>query len=158
MKIALVSVGAPKQLNLTEAIADYEARIARYFKLEILEIRPQRIGRSANTASIIEAESAALSDRVPQGLERVALDRRGANWPSEELARYLDELAVSGRPGVAFLIGGPLGLSESLRKSSRHVLSLSDFTLPHEIARLVLAEQLYRAGTILRGEPYHKRG
>jgi 23S rRNA (pseudouridine1915-N3)-methyltransferase len=88
----------------------------------------------------------------------VAVDERGAAWSSEQLAAYLDSLGVQGKSGVAFLIGGPFGLSDDLRQASHRLLSLSAFTLPHELARLVLAEQIYRAGTIVRGEPYHKGG
>jgi len=93
---------------------------------------------------------------VPAGVEIVALTRKGEAWSSTRLARYLEALAVQGRAGAAFLIGGAWGLAEDLLARASHRLSLSSLTLPHELARLVLAEQLYRAGTILRGEPYHK--
>jgi 23S rRNA (pseudouridine1915-N3)-methyltransferase len=154
----LISVGTPKMPGLTEAIRAYEARIAHYFKFETLEVRQERITPSSDEASIVQSESQALLDKVPPGVEVVAVDRRGVSWSSEQLAEYLRDLSVHGRPGTAFLIGGPLGLSDSIRRAARHTLSLSSLTLPHEMARLVLAEQIYRAGTILRGEPYHKSG
>lgn len=157
MRIVVIAVGTPKQPGLAAAIREYESRIARYFNFETVEVRP-RNPPSGDTASIMEAESTTLLDRVPDGLEVIALDRRGVTWTSEELARYVQNLAVYAKPGAAFLIGGPSGLSESLRSRAARVLSLSSFTLPHELARLVLAEQLYRACTILRGEPYHKGG
>lgn len=158
MRIVVISIGAPKGRGVSEAIGDYESRIARYFKFETVEVRPRRITASADARRIVDAESAALLDRVPDGLEVVAVDRRGVSWSSEQLASYLEELSVLGRSGVAFLIGGPLGLSEALRRTAARVLSLSSLTLPHEVARLILAEQLYRAGTIQRGEPYHRGG
>lgn len=155
MKVMTISVGAPKAAALAAAIEEYEARIIHYFKFESHEVRPHKQARGAEA---IDKESTALLARVPEGLEIVAVDQRGATWSSEELAAYLEQLGVAGKQGVAFLIGGALGLSDALRARSHRLLSLSSFTLPHEMARLVLAEQLYRAGTILRGEPYHKAG
>ncbi|NIN71313.1 MAG: 23S rRNA (pseudouridine(1915)-N(3))-methyltransferase RlmH [Gemmatimonadetes bacterium] len=158
MKVMIVSVGTPRMPGLAEAIRDYESRISHYFRFESAEVRQQRIGPGADSGAIIEKESRALLDKVQPDLETVAIDERGVTWSSEQLAAYLGELAIGGGAGVAFLVGGPLGLSDELRGNARRVLSLSSFTLPHELARLVLAEQIYRAGTILRGEPYHKGG
>jgi 23S rRNA (pseudouridine1915-N3)-methyltransferase len=156
LKIVLISVGAPKSAGLAAAIHEYESRIRHYFRLEVRETRPQRVTRGIDEIAVIEKESADLLAAVPDGLDIVLVERRGEAWTSEELAAYLEEYAIHGKPGIAFLIGGPLGTSESLRSSASRVLSLSSFTLPHELARLVLVEQLYRAGTIRRGEPYHK--
>jgi 23S rRNA (pseudouridine1915-N3)-methyltransferase len=158
LKIVLLAVGAPKAAALGTAIRDYETRIKRYFRFESREIRPQRISPDVDVTALIERESRELLAKVPDGLEVVAVDQRGLAWSSEQLAGYLQAHAVQGRPGVAFLIGGPLGISESLRSGASRVMSLSPFTLPHELARLVLVEQIYRAGTINRGEPYHKGG
>ncbi len=158
MKVTLISVGSPKAPGIAAAIREYESRVARYFKFEALEVRSQKVKPDRDKGSIIEKESAALLAKVRQGLEVIAVDERGDSWTSEELASYLGELGVRGSEGAAFLVGGPLGLSQSLRSSSSRVLSLSSLTLPHEMARLVLVEQLYRAGTILRGEPYHNAG
>lgn len=158
MKVMVVSVGTPKMPGLAEAVREYESRISHYFKFESAEVRQQRIGPGADTDAIIEKESRALLDKVGPGLELIAVDERGTTWSSEELAAYLGELALGAAAGVAFLVGGPLGLSDELRSRAVRVLSLSSFTLPHEMARLLLAEQIYRAGTILRGEPYHKGG
>ena len=158
MKVVVISVGAPKMKNLAAAIADYESRVAHYFRFEALEVRQQRIPPSADEKAIADVECRALLSKVPSGLETVALDERGVTWSSEELAEYLNQLALHGRSGVAFLVGGPLGLNDALRHSAAEVLSLSSLTLPHELARLMLVEQIYRAGTILRGEPYHRSG
>jgi 23S rRNA (pseudouridine1915-N3)-methyltransferase len=156
LKIVLIAVGAPKSPAVTAAIREYESRIRHYFKFEVREIRPQRVTRNVDEMAVIEKESADLLAIVPADLEVVLVDRQGEAWRSEDLAGYLEEHAVHSKPGVAFLIGGPLGVSESLRSSATRTLSLSSFTLPHELARLVLVEQIYRAGTIRRGEPYHK--
>lgn len=102
------------------------------------------------------AEGERLLSRVPPGVEVAALTRDGTPLSSRGLADWLQELAVGGHPGVAFLIGGAYGLHGDVLSRARRRVSLSAMTLPHEFARLVLAEQIYRAGTIARGEPYHK--
>jgi len=144
--------------GLAVAIREYESRIAHYFKFVSREIRSQRITTTADPSAIVERESSDLLAKLPDGFDLIAVDERGERWSSEALAAYLADLSMLGRPGAVFVIGGPLGLSESLRVRASHVLSLSSFTLPHELARLVLVEQIYRAGTIQRGEPYHKSG
>ena len=111
-------------------------------------------GRTAQ--QVMEEEGKRLLARVPAGAEVVALDRRGAAWSSERLAQYLDELAIRASPGAAFLIGGAFGLSEEVLARASHRLSLSALTFPHELARLIMAEQLYRVTTILAGHPYHR--
>lgn len=156
MRIVVLAVGSPKLPGVAAAIRDYESRISHYFKFEAIETRPRRITPGVDARSVVDQESESLLAKVPDGLEIVAVDKRGVSCSSEQLAAYFEEQAVIGKPGVAFLIGGPLGLSESLRQGADRVLALSAFTLPHELARLVLAEQIYRAGTIQRGEPYHK--
>lgn len=156
--MVLIAVGTPKSPTLAAAIADYESRIRRYFKFEATEVRPVALKRGANEDDVARKESEALLARVPDGLEVVAVDERGDAWSSERLAGFLEKLGVEGREGAAFLVGGPAGLSPELRQQADRVLALSGFTLPHELARLVLTEQIYRAGTILRGEPYHRGG
>lgn len=157
MEIVIAAVGRPRTPGIREAIADYEARAARYFRLRIEEIPAARVPEGhAERARAWEASE--LLSRIPKGLERIALTRSGKGMSSPGLAAYLEELGTYGRPGAAFLIGGAFGLGEEALAASRHRLALSPMTLPHELARLVLAEQLYRAGTILRGEAYHKGG
>lgn len=151
----LLAVGRPGRL-FAEAIAEYERRARRYWALELVEVREERAGRGKTEAQIRASESARLLERVPAGLEIVALTRQGAAWSSVDLARHLERLALEARPGVAFLIGGALGLAEESLALVQRRISLSPLTLPHELARLLLIEQLYRAGTIIRGEPYHK--
>jgi len=152
VKVILAAVGRPGP-PLRDAIAEYETRAGRYWPLQVVEVKETRGG---DDARIVADESERLVARVPDGVEQVALTRKGERWSSRKLARFLQEKAVHGHPGAAFLIGGALGLSDETLSRARHRLSLSSFTMPHELARLVLAEQLYRAGTIVRGEPYHK--
>lgn len=154
MRILLVAVGRPRDAALAAAIRGYETRVARYFRLETIAVKDAPASREEARAR--EEESAALLRAVPQGFEIVALDPEGETWSSEDLARFIGDLGLHGRPGAAFVIGGPRGLSDPLLAGARRRWALSRLTLPHELARLVVAEQLYRAGTILRGEPYHR--
>lgn len=137
-------------------MADYERRAGRYWTLDVMEVREEKARKGLPGDHVRAAESERLRERVPPGADLVALTRAGAEWSSSRLAKYLEELALHARVGVAFAIGGAYGLSDVLIDEARYRLSLSPLTLPHDLARLVLLEQLYRAGTILRGEPYHK--
>ena len=151
----MLAVGRPMRL-LSEAVEEYEKRAARYWPLEVVEVREERSGRNADPERIRAAEGERLCERVPAGVETVALTRTGDALSSRELAAWLQQRALESHPGVAFLIGGALGLSDDVMARCTRTLRLSSMTLPHELARLVLAEQLYRAGTIVRNEPYHK--
>ena len=155
MKASLICVGKAKG-PLASAIAEYEERLRHYYGFEAVEVREESARRGADLARVRDEEGKRLLARVPVGAQVVALDPGGAAWSSERLSHYLAELALHGANGVAFLIGGAYGLSDAVRLAANVRLSLSAFTLPHELARLVLTEQLYRAGTIARGEPYHK--
>ena len=155
MKVQLLAVGRPGPL-LRDAIAEYEKRAARYWSFEAIEVREEKALRSGAEEDVRLAESERLLERAAEGNELVALTRTGERWDSARLSKHLQELAVTSRPGISFLIGGALGLSQDAIAGAHRQLSLSEFTLPHELARLVLAEQLYRAGTIARREPYHK--
>ena len=155
MKVLVLAVGKPRGV-LAEAIAEYEGRARRYFTFEAAEVKEEPFRRAGDAARVRDEEGKRLLTRVPAGAEVVALHETGKQWTSEQLSRWLEELAVRGSPGAAFVIGGAYGLSDEILRTARHQLSLSAMTLPHELARLVLTEQLYRAGTIARGEPYHK--
>lgn len=155
MKVVLVAVGRPGKL-LLPAIREYETRAGRYWKLETVEVRAERAGQNRPVTQVRQEEAERLRAAVPAGADIVALTRAGESWTSERLARYLGELALAGSTGAAFLIGGAFGLDRALLRDATHCVSLSGMTMPHDLARLVVAEQLYRAGTIVRGEPYHK--
>lgn len=156
MKVVVLAVGPPGRGPMARLIGEYESRAARYFDLETVEVAPGRAGLPREER--MEAEASALRSRTPEGLETFALDRRGRGLTSTGLARYLERAATYGGAGAAFAIGGAFGLAPGYLEAADHRMSLSPMTLPHGLARLVLVEQLYRAGTILRGEPYHKGG
>lgn len=155
MEIVIAAVGSPGGSGIGDAIRRYEERASRYFRLRILEV-PAAALPDAETDRARETEGRRLLERIPGNLDFFALTRRGKTMTSRGLARYLGELATYGRPGAAFALGGAHGLSGGVLSRARYRLALSPMTLPHELARLVLTEQIYRAGTILRGEPYHK--
>jgi 23S rRNA (pseudouridine1915-N3)-methyltransferase len=136
-----------------EACDDYLRRLGRYTRVEEAEVR--EAARAPTVEAQREQEAERLRARVPGGATVVALAREGSPWSSEELARRMDGWRVAARP-LAFVLGGSHGLSRGLLASASARWSLGPLTLPHELARVVVVEQLYRAFTILRGEPYHK--
>ena len=154
MRVLVVVVGKPREPGLAAAIEEFEGRAARYWPLEIHEVREEP-ARAASADLVREREGARLLAKVPAGTDIVACDVDGQAMRSDAFAQWLQRTRESAR-SVAFAIGGAFGLSDAVRARARSRLSLAPWTLPHELARLVLAEQLYRAGTIVRGEPYHK--
>ena len=154
MRVTLAVVGKPRHASLAAAIADYEGRAARYWTLEVHEVKEEAARGACSTTVVRQREGERLRARV--GTARlVACTLDGRRHTSEEFASWLGRERDADRD-IAFAIGGAFGLSDELVAASTAKLSLAPWTLPHELARLVLAEQLYRAGTILRGEPYHK--
>jgi 23S rRNA (pseudouridine1915-N3)-methyltransferase len=154
MRLVVAVVGKPRDASLAAAIREYESRAARYWPLEIREVRQESAGdRSATRAR--DAEGERLLAAVPPAAHVVACDVSGRSYTSERFADWLQSLRERA-VDVALVIGGAHGLSEALKTRASSTLSLAPWTLPHELARLVLAEQLYRAGTIVRREPYHK--
>ncbi|MEX2584326.1 MAG: 23S rRNA (pseudouridine(1915)-N(3))-methyltransferase RlmH [Gemmatimonadota bacterium] len=156
MKLQIVCVGRPKN-PLSLAIREYERRIEHYFSFEAIEVK-ETSARGRTTEQVLAEEGERLLARVPGQHELVALHRPGKPWSSEMLARQLERAALRSVPGVSFVIGGAYGLSHAVLDRAVRLFSLSAMTLPHEMARLILTEQIYRAGTIGRGEPYHKGG
>lgn len=154
MRVIVAAVGKPRHRDLAAAIAEYERRAARYWPLEAREVReePAR-GRSPHEVRSREGERLLAAAGAVHLL--VACDAEGTLMRSEEFAGWLRGARDAGRD-VAFLIGGAYGLSDDVRRRATLTLAFARWTVPHELARLVLAEQLYRAGTIGRGEPYHK--
>ncbi len=150
----MLAVGKPRHEGLAGAIRDYESRAARYWPLDIVEVKEES-GRSASPALVREREAERLLDRLPTDARVVACDPGGDVLDSDAFASWLGTQRDNAQ-SVAFMIGGAHGLGDAVRRRAHRRLSLAPWTLPHELARLVLAEQLYRAGTIARGEPYHK--
>lgn len=154
MEINLVAVGKLRPYY-REALNDYGTRLQRYAVFREHEVR--EASRAPNVAAQRLEEAQRLTERIPATASLVALARVGAGWTSADLAKQLERWMLAARP-LAFIIGGSHGLDASLIGRATAAWSLGPLTLPHELARIVVAEQLYRAFTILRGEPYHKGG
>lgn len=154
MRVSVVVIGRPRHSGLADAIRDYETRAARYWPLDVIEVKEEP-GRGLPGELVREREGVRLAERLPSDAIVVACDPGGTVMDSEVFARWLQEQRDAAR-SVCFVIGGAHGLGAAVRERANRRLSLAPWTLPHEVARLVLCEQLYRAGTISRGEPYHK--
>ena len=154
MRISLLVIGRPRHAGLADAIRDYETRAARYWPLDVIEVKEES-GRGLTPALVMDREAQRLSERISGDAQIIACDPGGESMDSTRFAGWLQEQREQAR-SVAFVIGGAHGLGESVRSRAARRLSRAPWTLPHEVARLVLSEQLYRAGTIIRGEPYHK--
>jgi 23S rRNA (pseudouridine1915-N3)-methyltransferase len=154
MQFVVAVVGKPRDANLAGAIREYETRASRYWPLDIHEVREEP-AKSGSADLVRQREGERLLAAVPAAAQVVACELTGRSMTSEQFARWLQELRERARD-VAILIGGAYGLGDVVRSRATATLALAPWTLPHELARLVLAEQVYRAGTIARGEPYHK--
>ncbi len=151
LKLTVLSVGKDRSGLFSPGVTEYAERLSHGFKVQLLELPESRAsGDKAKTD-----EGAALLAKLGPRDCLVALDERGKSLSSVEFAKWLSGQQMQGRD-VAFAIGGDEGLSDAVRTKAALVLSLSAMTMPHRLARLVLLEQVYRAVTIIRGEPYHK--
>ena len=159
MKVLLAAVGRMKAGPERELLDRYVARaratarargIAGFDLIEVEE------GRGRSAAERRREEASALTARLPAGTAVVALDERGTSLPSPAFAARIGALADGGTPVLAFVIGGPDGFDEPFRAAAREVVSFGAATMPHQLVRVILAEQVYRAFTILTGHPYHR--
>ena len=154
MRVVVVAVGKPRNVAFGAAIHEYEERASHYWPLEVHEVRGES-ARAVSADLVREREGERLNKLVPASAQMVTCEVGGVAKTSEEFSAWLQGERERGRD-VAFIIGGAFGLGRVVLARAKLRLSLAPFTLSHELARLVLAEQLYRAGTIVRREPYHK--
>jgi 23S rRNA (pseudouridine1915-N3)-methyltransferase len=152
--VTVAVVGRPRTAGLAEAIAGYETRAARYWPLVVREVREERAGGTTPPEVVRRREGDRLREAAGAAPRWVCAEG-GTAFTSTQFAGFLRDLRDRGRD-VAFVIGGAYGVDPAVHDGAAGALALAPFTLPHELARLVLAEQLYRAGTIMRREPYHK--
>ena len=156
MRLTLISVGKNAEPFVRDACADYAARIRRYADLVLTVVPEERVAAAGKKDFILREEGRRIRGKIPPAALRIALDERGRNFTSEAFSRLLEEWMTTGVRGAAFLLGGAYGLDETLKEEADVRLSLSPLTLTHGMARMVLLEQLYRAFTLIRKEPYHK--
>ncbi len=154
MRLTLVAVGRLKERFWRDAADEYIKRLGPYATLRVVEIADRDSGRDASRA--LAEEGADVVRAIPEGAHVIALDVGGRQLSSEGFSAKLDALGLEGRSSVAFVIGGSVGLAPDVLARADERLSLGSMTLPHNLARVVLLEQLYRAFRISRNEPYHK--
>ncbi|QQE74421.1 23S rRNA (pseudouridine(1915)-N(3))-methyltransferase RlmH [Brevibacillus composti] len=159
MQITIVSVGKLKEKYLREGIEEYAKRLSAYCRLQIVEVSDEKAPEELS-ASEMEQVKRKEGERILAQIKPdhyvIALAIEGQMWSSEKLSAEMDKLALHGRSQLAFVIGGSLGLSAEVLKRSDLQLSFSKMTFPHQLVRLMLVEQVYRAFRIGRGEPYHR--
>lgn len=159
MKITVASVGKIKERYLTEAVEEYGKRLSRYCKLEMIQVADEKTPEGASRAmeeQIREKEGERLLAKIRQDAYVIALAIQGQMPDSVELAGKLEKLGVSGVSHIVFVIGGSLGLSQSVLSRADYLLSFSRLTFPHQLMRVMLLEQIYRSFRIMGNEPYHK--
>ena len=159
MNINIVCVGKLKERYWTDAVTEYLKRLSRYCRMEIVELKEARLPDHASPAEeeqVKTGEGESILRSLSADSYVIALDVKGKQLSSEQLSEKIENLALEGRSTVDFIIGGSLGLSEAVRKRADFRLSFSAMTFPHQMMRVILLEQIYRAFKISRNEPYHK--
>ena len=159
MNISIISVGKLKEKYLKMGIDEYIKRLSGYAKMEIIEVPDEKAPENLSDADMLivkEKEGERILSKISDDSYVIALAINGKEHSSESLAKKIDQLATYGNSKVAFVIGGSLGLSEAVMKRSNDTLSFSKMTFPHQLMKLILVEQVYRAFRINRNEPYHK--
>lgn len=159
MKITLITVGKIKEKYFTDAIKEYAKRLSRYCKLEILELADEKTPDGASEAEELQIK-AKEGERILKSIKDnayvFALAIQGKKLSSEDFADTINRLGIGGDSHLMFIIGGSLGLDERVLKRANRLISFSDMTFPHQLMRVILLEQIYRAYRIIQNEPYHK--
>lgn len=154
MKITFVCVGSVKKAAISEASSDYLKRIRRYAPAETVEVRDEGASPKVPREDVLRKEGQRILSALAGGGYTVVLADTGSSMSSVAFSKFIEGLMNQGRKNVSFVVGGAYGLHKDVYDTADLVLSLSAMTLPHDLARLVLYEQVYRAFTIMRGEPY----
>lgn len=159
MHIQIICIGKLKEKYWTEAIAEYSKRLSRFCSLEIIELKEARLPEKASQAeeeTVKIEEGKSILKVIKDGTFVITLEILGKQLSSPELAEKLESLSLEGKSNIAFVIGGSLGLSSEVSKRADYKLSFSKMTFPHQMMRVILLEQIYRAFKINRNETYHK--
>ncbi len=159
MKITLLTVGKLKEKFFREAVGEYEKRLSRYCRLEMKETIDEKTPEKASETQreqILQKEGERILRLVPEDAFVITLEIEGHKMSSESFAGEIERLGVSGISHIVFVIGGSLGLHSAVKKRADLAVSFSDMTFPHQLMRVILLEQIYRAYRMINGEPYHK--
>ena len=156
MKLRFVWIKSSADSELVEVQNRYLNRIKHFFPIDVTEVAPPRGRQSSTDGSIVRAQSAALMGAIPANSHIVVLDERGRSMDSLKFAKWLERMTIDQPHGVTFVLGGDVGFDDTVRDQADTLLSLSAMVMPHQLARVVLLEQIYRACTLMRNIPYHK--
>lgn len=156
MKFRFIWIRSHAEPGFRETIERYQNRIGHFFPVEVVDIAPERGRKGKNDATVLREESARLLAAIPGKGLTVILDERGELIDSLKFSKWLERVTIDQPHGVSFVMGGDVGLSGQVRARGDKILALSPMTLPHQLARVVLLEQVYRACTLIRNVPYHK--
>ena len=159
MKIKLVTIGKLKEKYLKEGIAEYSKRLSRFTKVEIIELADEKTPDKASqleNQQILAKEGERILSKVADREFVIALAIEGQQFPSEKFRLVIEDASIKGFSNITFIIGGSLGLSSQVKERANLLMSFGQLTLPHQLMRLVLMEQIYRAFMIQQGSPYHK--
>lgn len=155
MKIRLITVGATSDRMMREAIEGYSRRVSHYIPFEIKNLPDVKAGKSTSEARQKELEGVQILSQIGRSDRMVLLDERGKEKTSREFAAEIEQQMVMLQSNLVFVVGGPYGFSPDVYSRANAMMSLTRMTMTHEMVRLLFVEQLYRAMTIIRGEPYH---
>lgn len=159
MRITILCVGKIKEKFYRDAIAEYEKRLSKYCKFEIIEVADEKTPDKASALEeeqIKEKEANRILSKIKDDAYVCTLEIAGKRFSSEGFANWIEQAAIGGKSSIVFVIGGSLGLHKSVLARSNQSLSFSDMTFPHQLMRVILSEQIYRAFRIINKEPYHK--
>lgn len=159
MKITIITVGKIKEKFYRDAISEYEKRLSKYCKLTILEVTDEKTPDQASETvnqQILEKEGERIKNLIPKDSYVIPLAIEGKKYDSVGFAKMIQKNTISGVSHITFIIGGSLGIVEDIKISAPQMISFSDMTFPHQLMRVILVEQIYRAFRIINGEPYHK--
>lgn len=159
MNIKIITVGKLKEKYLKMGIDEYTKRLGAYCKIELIEVPDEKAPEKLSEAEMLqvkEKEGERILAKIPENAYVFALAIEGKQRTSEEFSKEIERLGIQGKSNLVFVIGGSLGLSQAVMKRSNTPISFGKMTLPHQLMRLVLVEQVYRGFRIMKGEPYHK--
>ena len=159
MQITILTVGKIKEKFYRDAIDEYSKRLSRYCKLKIVEVEDEKIPDGASDVvcnQIMAKEAEKLRKYISDDAYVVALAIEGKKYDSVGFSKKIDNLGIQGKSHIVFIIGGSLGIADELKNRADELISFSDMTFPHQLMRVILTEQIYRAYRIINNEPYHK--
>ena len=159
MKITIIGVGKIKEAYFRDAIAEYSKRLSKYCKYQIIEVADEECPENASAAEeeqIKDREGEKILKKIPNGAYVIALAIDGKKLNSIDFSKEMQRIFLSGKNEICFVIGGSIGLSKNVLNAANMKLSFSDMTFPHQLMRVILSEQIYRAFRIMNHEPYHK--